>query len=552
MERHLPLRLFLLGVVHLVIAELLSVCAAAQPNILLLVADDLGFSDLGCYGSEIATPHLDALAATGTVFCDFHAAPTCSPTRAMLLTGVDHHLAGMGNMYEFLRTTPDQWGKTGYEGYLNDSVMTIAEVLKRSGYETAIAGKWHLGQQLVISQAPAGRGFDHSWVLWSGWSEQYEPSPGRAFVAGDRRVAYPHGRYSTEWYTEQAMGFADQALEQGKPFFLMVSYTAPHWPLEAPSELITQYQANYQAGFDDLRERRIEGLAKKGILPTKILLAETPTLAPPLQHDRPLEKTKRWDELEQSEQAHSAKVMAVHAAMIDAMDRQIGRLLDHLRVKGQLENTLIIFLSDNGASSLSTPADEPGNEFDNVGRPGSFIAYGADWARASTGPLRLMKGYPSEGGTRVPAIIKLPNKVAQPQKIPELTSVLDIAPTIYELAGANYPEMREEVKLQRLEGRSLVARLRGDQQTISTDERSLGVELFGRGGYRRGRWKITWIERPFGSGQFELFDLESDPGEATDVSAQQPEIYQGLIADWEKYVRQKGVIISRPSHWMNE
>lgn len=528
-----------------------TVWAESRPNVLILVADDLGYSDLGCYGSEIATPNLDTLAANGTLFSNFHAAPTCSPTRAMLLTGVDHHLAGMGNMYEFLRTTPDQWGRPGYEGFLNDSVMTIAEVLKLVGYETAISGKWHLGQQLVVSQAPAGRGFDHSWVLWSGWSEQYEPSDRRAFIEGDRRVAYPNGRYSTEWYTDQAIQFADQAVEHEKPFFLMVSYTAPHWPLEAPVELIKEYMAKYQMGFDELRSRRIQGLAEKKILPPGIRLATTPEFAPPLQHDPPLEKTKRWDDLLPPQREHSAKVMAVHAAMIDAMDQQIGRLFDHLRQKGQWDNTLIIFLSDNGASSLETPADEPGNELDNVGRPGSFIAYGAEWARASSGPLRLMKGYPSEGGTRVPAIVKLPQNADQPRTIHELTTVLDIAPTIYELAGTTYPEKRLDTRLYPLEGHSMLDSLRGKSPTIRSEEFGWGVELFGRGGYRRGQWKITWIERPFGAGRFELFDVEKDPGESTDLSAQQPGVYQAMIAGWEEYVRQKGVVVSRPAHWTN-
>lgn len=536
------------GITAVLMDSLPSRAAESLPNVLIVVADDLGYSDLGCYGSEIATPVLDSLAAAGTVFANFHAAPTCSPTRAMLLTGVDHHLAGMGNMYEFLRSTPRQIGKPGYEGHLNRSVLTIAEVLKTADYQTAIVGKWHLGSQLVTSQAPIGRGFDRSWVLWSGWSEHFEPPETRTFVEGNRRVRYPAGRYSTEWYTDKAIEFIDEASDEQKPFFLFAAYTAPHWPLEAPAELIAEQQGKYDIGYDELRRRRIAGLVRAGILPPAIPLATTPSVGPPLQHELPTEPMRPWEELTPTERTYSARLMEVYAAMIESLDQQVGRLLQHLRKRGQFDNTLIIFLSDNGASSLSTPPERWENRLENAGRPGSFIAYGPQWARASTGPLRLAKGYSTEGGTRVPAIIKLPQR-RRHRITAEFASVLDIAPTIYELSGAAYPKSADGNDLQPLAGVSLLPYLLAERDHIHDDNYSMGWELFGRAAFRQGRWKITWTEKPFGPSDFELFDIDADPGESRDIRSMHPKEYQRLLDGFESYVRENGVVIDRPESW---
>ena len=520
-----------------------------RPNVLIVMADDLGFSDLGCYGSEISTPVLDSLASSGFVFSNFHAAPTCSPTRAMLLTGVDHHRAGMGNMYEFLRSAPEQWDKPGYEGHLNDFVVTIAELLQASGYYTAIAGKWHLGRQVVLEQAPIGRGFDRSWVLWSGWSENFAPDPYRTFVEDDRRVPYPQGRYSTEWYTDKAIEFADEAIDKDKPFFLFASYTAPHWPLEAPAELIEKQRGMYNQGYDELRQRRISCLVQKGLISEGIQAAPVPARRPQLHHEIPFEETRSWKDLNPVERAYSARLMEVHAAMIESLDQQFGRLLKHLTRRGQLDNTLIIFLSDNGASSMWTSEDNPGNELENVGLPGSFVSYGPEWARASSGPLRLLKGYPSEGGTRVPAIIKLPHR-QQHRLTSEFASVLDIAPTIYELTGVTYPKTFGDHPLHALNGVSMLPYLTGQRDHVHVDDYAMGWELFGRAAFRRGRWKITWIEKPFGAGAFELFDIEADPGETRDVCAMYPDVYAQMVEGFEAYARTNGVVISRPPYWL--
>ncbi len=526
----------------------LSVADSQRPNVVIIMADDLGFSDLGCYGSEIDTPALDSLAASGIVFSNFHAASTCSPTRAMLLTGVDHHRAGMGNMYEFLASAPAQQGRPGYEGYLSDSVVTMAEVLKMSGYFTAISGKWHLGRQLVAAQAPVARGFDRSWVLWNGWAEHQTPTNSRVFVEGDYRVSYPRGRFSTEWYTDKAIEFIDTAVEQKSPFFLFASYTAPDWPLEAPAELIAKHRGDYDNGYEALRQRRIAGLIEKGIFPPGIQAAPIPVRRPMLHFEPPWEETRSWQDLSSAERAYSARLMEVYAAMIDSLDQQVGRLLEHLRLRDQFDDTLIIFLSDNGASPMSSEEAGLGNHLENVGHPGSFVGYGPEWARASTGPLRLLKGYTTEGGTRVPAIVKLPHR-RQHRLTAEFASVLDIAPTVYELAGANYPQTFAERQLHPLSGRSMLPYLSGQRERIHGDGDTMGWELFGRAAFRRGPWKITWIERPFGRSDFELFDIENDPGESRDVRTLHPNVYREMVEGFEDYVRSNGVIVVRPRYW---
>jgi arylsulfatase len=522
---------------------------STRPNVLIVVADDLGFSDLGCYGSEIATPVLDSLASQGVMFSNFHTAATCSPTRAMLMTGVDHHRAGMGNMYEFLSSAPEQLDQPGYEGCLNESVMTIAEVLKEAGYHTAIAGKWHLGRRLVADQAPVGRGFDQSWILWSGWAENYQPPVTRGFVEGNRLVEYPRGRYSTEWYTDKAIEFADEAIARKKPFLLVASYTAPHWPLEAPPDFLAKQKGRYDDGYDELHKRRMDGLVRKSIFPRQIACVPTPVRHPQLHHSFPFDETRSWKSLSVEQREYSARLMEVHAAMIEALDQQIGRLLNHLRDRQQFENTLIVFLSDNGASALWTPPTALGNHLANVGRPGSFVAYGPEWARASTGPLRLLKGYSTEGGTRVPAIIKLPGGERH-RLTAEFASVLDIAPTIYELTGASYPKAFRGRDLQPLNGTSLIPYLTDKSDQIHGHDYAMGWELFGRTAFRRGPWKITWIEKPFGPSDFELFHIDSDPGETQDLREQHPDVYRQMLDGFEHYARTNGVIIVRPGFWL--
>jgi arylsulfatase len=261
-----------------------------------------------------------------------------------------------------------------------------------------------------------------------------------------------------------------------------------------------------------------------------------------------VEETRSWKELGLLERVYSARLMEVYAAMIESLDQQVGRLLRHLKSRDQFDNTVVIFLSDNGAAPMSSSADVPGNRLDNVGHPGSFVAYGPEWARASTGPLRLMKGYATEGGTRVPAIIKLP-RTTKHRLTAEFASVLDVAPTIYELTGATYPRTYRDGEIHTLNGVSMLPHLTGKRDRIHERDHGMGWELFGRAAFRRGRWKITWVEKPFGASTFELFDIESDPGESRNLGQTYPEIHRRMVQAFEEYSRANGVIISRPRAW---
>jgi arylsulfatase len=506
--------------------------ASPRPNVILLVADDLGYSDLGCFGSEISTPNIDRLATEGVVFANFHTAAACSPTRAMLLTGVDHHLAGMGTMVEF--QTDHQTGRPGYEGHLNDRVVCLAQLFKEAGYYTAMAGKWHLGW--TDQHMPATYGFERSWNLMQGHSDHYEPTPTRHFYADGKEVQYPVGRYSTEWYTDKAIEYLRETHDQGAPFFLYVAYTAPHWPLQAPPEKIQKYRGKYAQGYDWLREQRIRGLVQKGIIPEGLRIAPATRMRPYLHETVPVRQFQRdWDELPPAFQAIEASKMEVYAAMVDELDEQVGRLIRVVKELGEYDDTLILFMSDNGAA----PSEVSG------------FGYGPDWARASSGPFRLVKGYPTEGGTRCPLIVKMPGGSA-PRISAEFASVLDIAPTLYDLAQIEYPDSHGDDRIVPLQGASMLQHLKSEGVAIHEANYGIGWELFDRAAYRQGNWKIVSIEQPFGTGNFELFDLSKDPGETDDLSGAHPEVFRQMLAKWESYARDMNVIPASDVDGANE
>jgi arylsulfatase len=497
--------------------------AAKRKHIVVIVADDLGYSDLGCFGSELPTPNIDHLASQGMVLTAFYTAPTCSPTRAMLLTGIDHHIAGMGNMVEF--RTPRQDGKDGYEGFLNDRVVCVAELLAKAGYHTAITGKWHLGYE--DSHIPSAMGFQRSWVLLNGWADHFEPEPGRFFNADGKDTTYPVGVYATEHYTTKAIEFIHDAHAQQKPLFLYVAYTAPHWPLQAPEDTIAKYRGKYSLGYDWLRKQRTAGLEKLQIIPAGVRVVPSTQLRPYLHETVPVRPNHRdWDQIPPSDQTVEASRMEVYAAMVDSLDQQIGRLLDVLRELEMYEDSLIFFMSDNGAA----PSEAMGR------------GYGPDWAKACTGPFRLMKGYPTEGGIRTPCIIKFPG-CNQHRMSNALASVLDIAPTLYEVAGVTYEADRPVAPL---EGRSMVPLLAGKSEAIHPKDHGMGWELFGRAAYRLGSWKIVSIEQPFGKGHFELYDLRNDLGEANDLSDTRPDVMREMLGHWNAYADRVQLVLTRP------
>ncbi len=516
-----------------------------RPNIVLIVADDLGYSDLGCFGSEIKTPNIDALASHGRIFTNFYTAATCSPTRAMLLSGVDHHRAGLGDMAERMISIPEEIGQPGYEGYLNDRVVSVVQLMKDAGYHTYMAGKWHLG--LTPDQSPWVKGFERSFALLDGYADHFFPdNRSFSFWGDDRYVEYPAGSSTTDLYTEKMIDFIYKDRKSNQPFFLYAAYTAPHWPLQAPNDVIEKYSGDYDIGYDSLRILRFEGLKKNRLIPAQVELPALPSVQGNLYDisDRPL---VTWDSLSAEQQQIESKKMEIYAGMVEKLDDNIGRLVQYLIDIDKFDNTLFILFSDNGAAALDlneTP-DET-NPLPYMGTSQSFVAYGPSWAHAASASNRYYKGYSSEGGIHSPMIIKLPFQKNGLEPSSVFTTVLDLAPTFLELVNGSYPRSDQGNVVHPYQGQSMLGYLKGDEQQVHKDDYVMGWELFGRGAIRKGNWKITKIESPFGKDSFELFNLAEDPTESNDLALQYPEKYQEMLTHWSQYVLENGVIIRNP------
>ena len=512
-----------------------------RPNILLIVADDLGYSDLGCFGGEISTPNIDQLAAQGRIFTNFYTAATCSPTRAMLLSGNDNHIAGLGNMAEPMLSIPQQLGKPGYEGYLNDRVISISQLLKDEGYHTYIAGKWHLG--LTPEQSPYAKGFERSFTLMDAATNHFYPYRDNRFWEDDDFGSYPNGEFSSNVYTDKMIEFLGEDQSDGRPFFLMAAYTAPHWPLQAPREFINKYEGRYDIGYDSLRSLRLASLKNKGLIPVSVSLPELPGVEGNLYDisNRPLIP---WDQLNDREKKIEARKMEIYAAMIDNLDSNIGRLIAYLKQIKKYDNTMVIFLSDNGAAVLDYNYTPDGFDvYQTMGTANSFVAYGSPWAHASSAAFRLYKGYSAEGGIRTPLIVKMPAQKEAKTQSDVFTTVMDIAPTLLELAEGTYPEQYEGQLKVPYKGESLLPYLSGLRETVHSENYIVGWELFGRFALRKGDWKITQVEPPFGKGQFELYNIKKDPSESMDLSREFPVKYNELLNHWSDYLKDNGVIL---------
>jgi arylsulfatase A-like enzyme len=512
------------------------------PNIVLIVADDLGYSDLGCFGSEISTPHIDALASQGQLFTSFYTAATCSPTRAMLLSGTDNHVAGLGDMAERSISIAEERGKRGYEGYLNDRVVSVAQLLKDGGYHTYIAGKWHLG--LTANQSPEAKGFERSFALMDAAANHYFPSEGNAFWEDDHFTRYPEGKFSTDLYTDKLISFISTDHKDNKPFFVYAAYTSPHWPLQAPAAYIEKYHGTYDIGYDSLRTFRFEGLKKKGLVDPTVTLPGMPSFEGNLYNvsDKPL---RPWKSLTKNEQRIEARKMEIYAGMVDNMDQNIGRLIQYLKEIGEYDNTLFVFFSDNGPSSLeATATPNDADPYPYMGTPNSFVAYGSPWAHVSSAVNSYYKGYSAEGGIHTPLIMKAPFLQQRKEPIHAFATVMDMAPTFLELAGINYPSTYQGRNLVPLKGESILPLLKNEKRYVHNDDYVMGWELFGRCALRKGKWKITKMEAPFGKGDFQLFNIEEDPTESNDLSAKFPDKYQELLSHWDTYVKENGVILT--------
>lgn len=517
---------------------------AERPNILLIVADDMGYSDIGPFGGEILTPALDALAKEGLRLSGFHVLPSCSPSRSVLLSGVDNHKVGLGAMGE--RLTPALEGVRGYEGYLNFDVAALPEVLTESGYHTYMVGKWHLGHS--ANTIPYARGFEETFVLVPGggshWKDCKPVSPDSSLEMAYQRngksvESLPDDFYSTKDYTDHMLEWMRKNEGDAKPFFAYMAYTAPHDPLHAPKEYIEKYKGMYDEGWDVLREKRFQALKDLGII-------DPDTKAFPR-----LDSVPAWEELDSKVRQEAARDMEVYAAMIDYLDVQIKRVFDYLKETGQYDNTMILFLSDNGANGKD-PRAYPGqteehlssfdNSLENRGRPNSFISTGPGWAQASMAPSRMYKGYTSEGGIKAPFLVKLPGKMANAGKMNHsFFHIRDLMPTILDVADVSPSKRYAGREVIPMHGQSVKDLFSGDTATAYTGANQVGYELHGVKAYFNGDWKVLWMAEPAGSGDWQLYNLKEDPAELEDLSIDHPQKLRELVAQWEEYKQENGV-----------
>jgi arylsulfatase len=517
--------------------------AAGQPNFLLVVADDMGYTDIGSFGGEIETPNLDALAQQGMKFTDFHVSVSCSPTRSMLLSGNDNHIAGLGNMGELL--TDNQKGRPGYEGHLNHRVASLAEVLRAGGYHTYLGGKWHLGH--AKGSLPFDRGFDRSFSMLVGgashWSDMRGilpmDHPAKYSLNGEHLDTLPDDHYSSRSFADFLMQSIRENREDGKPFLAYLAFQAVHDPVQVPEPWLSKYRGRYDDGYEVLKSARWQAAKDVGVVTGTAELAD------------PQPMIRSWDELTDEERAIEARGMEVYAGMLENMDYHLGRVLDFLRDIGEYDNTVIIFLSDNGSNpwySNDYPgADDPEfvKEFDlsleNIGNPGSNYAYGIGFADGSSGPLNKFKMTVGEGGIRVPLLVAGPG-IQHEQQSDAFTYVWDIMPTILDMAGVDYPAEFEGHELEPMRGRSMVGLLAGDQEAIYGPDEFIGGEMGNGKWMRQGDFKAVMVPKPYGTGEWQLFDVGMDPGEANDLSQELPGRLQSLQAEWEKYAAEVGVV----------
>jgi arylsulfatase len=520
-----------------------------RPNILLIVVDDMGYSDLGSFGGEIPTPHLDQLANRGVRFSNFIASAVCSPTRASLLTGVTPHKAGLGNLAEEL--APNQLGQPGYEGELNQRVVTIATLLRDAGYHTYITGKWHLGKSR--ESIPWSRGFERSFTLLANASHfadmrpAYSPDPDAlALYQKDqhRLTSLPDNfSYSSQFFVDELQHYIDSA-DDDAPFFGMLAFTAPHWPIQAPDSSIAEFLGKYDVGYDAIAAERLERLKTEGLIPANSGLAPRPPKGVP------------WNSLDSEQQMVEARAMEIYAAMIAEIDRNTGRLIDWLRAENRFKNTVVIFMSDNGAEGHDLDETWPSDAFpkirqvidesfdfsyESMGRPGSYTFLGPNWAHALAPAFNLHKGFASEGGLRTAAFMYSENKFDSATISNRLITPEDLAATILELAAVQHPGNNYRGKVvEPITGISILSGL----QSSELDQRRVHInETIGKISVRKGDWKLTRMPAPYGNGDWQLFNLRQDLSETHDLAETHPHKVTGLIAEWEKYVEKNGVIL---------
>jgi len=514
-----------------------------RPNILLIVVDDMGYSDIGPFGGEVRTLALDSLAKSGMRFTDFHTSVSCSPTRSMLLSGTDNHLAGLGNMSEGL--FPNQIGEPGYEGHLSDRVVSMATLLRDTGYFTCMSGKWHLGEE--VEHDPYNKGFQKAYTMLQGGASHFDTewmmyanyTP--IYRENGVRVHVPKGFYSTEFYTDKIMEYIDSR-DAGKPFFAYLSYTAVHDPIHVPDKWLDKYKGRYDKGYEALRKERLNSLQKLGFIPEDTV----PFPRLPMIPD--------WENIPEKQRKVEARRMELYSAMVENIDYHLGRLFKHLKKTGVYENTLVIFFSDNGANGAEMhqyPGTDEAwldrnsdNRYENMGRRFSRIAQGAAWAQVSMTPFRLFKAFTTEGGIRSPLIISGPGVISRGAHSDAFAHVMDITATILDAAGVEHPgTFYKGRKVEPLRGRTMMKVLNGKSNFIYDNDTAVNWEMLGFRAVRKGDFKLVWLSIPFGNDDWQLYDLSKDPAELNDLSQERPKLRKEMIAIWNQYSKEVGVVL---------
>ncbi|MCA9127576.1 MAG: arylsulfatase [Planctomycetales bacterium] len=489
-----------------------------QPNIVIVLVDDMGYSDLGCYGSEIETPNIDRLAANGLRFTQFYNSGRCCPTRASLMTGLHPHQVGIGHMTE----PPERsLGVSGaYQGFLNDRCVTLAQVLKSAGYHTLMTGKWHLGYHSE-NNWPLQRGFDRFFGGISGGFNYFQPTGNRGMTDGNLPVTTGEGFYATDAFTDVACQYISDSLRaDDKPFFLYLAYNAPHWPLNAKPADFEKYKGQYRHGWSALMQTRLAKQKSLGLWEDSLV---------PAPHVGPT-----WDSLTDKQRDDLDSIMAAYAGCIDSIDQNIGKLTEHLQRLGQLDNTLILFLSDNGAcqeggtlgqGDTAMVYDPPANT--------AGVRLGLAWANACNTPFRLYKHFLHEGGASTPMIAHWPDVISENRRgqfVREFAYLPDFMATCLDLSGAEYP-----ADIPACVGKSLVSALEGEQGPIHTEP--VYWEHEGNAAMRWGNWKLVReYKKPW-----ELFDLAVDRTEMNNLATEQADKRSEMIAMWEVWATEHQV-----------
>lgn len=512
----------------------------SRPNILLIVVDDLGYSDLSPFGGEIRTPNVQRLADNGLIVQHCYTTPLCAPSRAMFMSGMDNHISGIGSMPPF--QAANQYMQPGYEGYLNDRVMTLPEVLRENGYHTYMSGKWHLGHEK--GRRPFEEGFEHSFSFLGGGVSHFN----NMFPLGPEEVIHtvyyddsvlvkklPDDFYSSDYYADRMIQYITEQKDDA-PFFGYLAFTAPHDPLHVPDKWMDKYKGAYDKGYDHIRQVRMDNMKKLGLIPK----------------DLPMNpgsgEYKKWNELSAQQKKVEARRMELYATMLEIMDLNIGRVLDALQKAGKLENTLIILIGDNGAnpkdpSFYKTNMKPFDNSLENLGKPNSFISLEGAWAEVTATPYSYFKTTTGEGGIRVPFIISGPGVSLKGIDASNKILGTDIMPTLLEITGTKRPDTYRNNKLAAMSGTPFNEML-SDKRAIVRDENAgFGIESLENKAYLKGDWKIRFLMPPFGEGRnWQLFNVKEDPREQRDLADQKPEKLHEMLSGWIGYTQAVGYI----------